>query len=48
MKHAYRVTRALILALGFVLVGCSSLRTDFVKKPSQALPAVFDTSSART
>ncbi|HEY8009663.1 MAG TPA: phospholipase D family protein [Rudaea sp.] len=47
MNHAYRLTRALVLTLGFVIAGCSSLRTDFVKKPSQAQPAAFDTSSAR-
>ena len=46
-KRAHRLTITLVLALGFVLTACSSLRTDFVKKPSQALPPAFDTSSAR-
>ncbi|MGH8121923.1 MAG: phospholipase D-like domain-containing protein, partial [Rudaea sp.] len=47
MNHAYRVTRTLVLALAFVLAGCSALRTNFVKKPSQALPPAHDTPSAR-
>jgi putative cardiolipin synthase len=46
-RPAHRLTLAFALLLGLVLAGCSSMRTDFVKKPSQALPAAFDTTSSR-
>jgi len=38
---------ACVLTLAFASAACSSLRHDFVKKPSEALPPVVDTPSAR-
>jgi cardiolipin synthase C len=36
-----------MLMLGIAMTACSTLRSDFVKHPSTALPAAFDTPSAR-
>ncbi|MDR3388786.1 MAG: phospholipase D family protein [Rudaea sp.] len=45
--NATYVRAPLLLMLGIAVSACSSLRSDFVKTPSQALPPAFDTPSAR-
>jgi putative cardiolipin synthase len=49
MKSMLRRVGSLIAVMmfGFALAACSSLRTDFVKQPSKALPPTTNTSSAR-
>src|ERR1043165_4778599 len=43
-----RLTRLIgMAACAAILAACSSLRTDFVKQPSTALPPATDTPSAR-
>lgn len=42
-----RYLQGVLLCVATALLGCAPLRTDFVKQPSAALPAVTDTASAR-
>jgi cardiolipin synthase C len=47
MNTAAYFRAPLVLMLGIAVAACSSLRSDFVKNPSTALPPTFDTPSAR-
>lgn len=42
-----RYLQGVLLCVAVLAQGCAPLRTDFVKEPSAALPAVTDTASAR-
>ncbi|HST28119.1 MAG TPA: phospholipase D family protein [Rudaea sp.] len=42
-----RYLQGVLLCVAVLAQGCAPLRTDFVKQPSAALPAVTDTASAR-
>src|SRR5690606_21745840 len=47
MTFASRAHAFLVFILGLLLASCSTLRTDFVRVPSQSLPPRADTASTR-